>query len=87
MRAIYVANAYILPAILLSGFLFPFGAMPDWAQVIGNLMPPAHYIRISSNIMLKGSGFMEIWPDLLSIVIFMSVLVGISVKFYRKTLD
>lgn len=87
MRAIYVANAYILPAILLSGFLFPFGAMPNWAQVIGNLMPPAHYIRISSNIMLKGSGFMEIWSDLLSIVIFMSVLVFISVKFYRKTLD
>ena len=55
-QAANMSNTYTLPALLLSGFLFPFYAMPTWAQWIGNLFPTTHSLRIVSNIMLKRFG-------------------------------
>jgi ABC-2 type transport system permease protein len=86
-RAANIANTYILPAILLSGFMFPFYAMPIWAQWIGNILPPTHYLRLTSNIMLKDAGFIAIWPDLWPILLFTIVIVSFSLKYYRRTLD
>lgn len=86
-RAVNLANTYALPAILLSGFMFPFHAMPIWAQYIGNLLPATHYLRIIIGIMLKGSTLTEIWPDLRAILIFMVIIVYISFRYYRRTLD
>lgn len=87
LEAQNLVTAYNLPALLLSGFLFPFYAMPKWAQFIGNIFPNAHYLRITRNVMLKGSTFMEIWHDFLPIVLFLIVITLLAVKFYRKTLD
>lgn len=87
LEAANMANAYVLPAILLSGFMFPFYAMPTWAQWIGNLLPPSHFLRITSNIMLKEATFIEIWPDLWPILSFFVCIVCISFRFYRTTLD
>jgi ABC-2 type transport system permease protein len=86
-QAVNIANTYVLPAILFSGFMFPFYAMPTWAQWVGNLLPSTHFLRITSGIMLKDAGFSDIWPDLWPILIFMVIIIFISFKFYRKTLD
>ncbi len=87
LRAANIANTYTLPAIFLCGFMFPFHAMPIWAQWLGNLLPPTHYLRIISGIMLKGATFREIWPDLWPIILFMIIIIWISFKNYRHTLD
>jgi len=87
LRAANLANVYVLPAILLSGFLFPFYAMPDWAQWVGELLPPTHYLRIAIAIMLKGSGLDSIWPNLWPILIFDVIIIYISFRNYRVTLD
>lgn len=81
------ANLYFLPAFVLSGFMFPYLAMPSWAQWLGELLPPAHYLRMLTNIMLKGASFIEIWPDIWPVIIFMVVIIFISFRFYRLTLD
>lgn len=86
-QAANFANTYNLPALLLSGFLFPFYGMPYWAQWIGNILPPTHFLRIISNIMLKGSDFFEIWPDVWPILLFLVFILFISFKNYRNTLD
>ena len=86
-QAANTTNTYVLPAILLSGFMFPFYAMPLWAQKIGELLPPTHFLRITINIMLKGGGFVDIWPDLWPMLVFMVLIIGISFRFYRITLD
>lgn len=86
-QAANIGSTYILPAILFSGFLFPFFAMPLWAQWLGELLPPTHYLRISLAIMLKGAGFVDIWQDLWPIIAFMLVAIFLSLKYYRKTLD
>ncbi len=84
--AIYT-NFYIIPAIFISGFVFPFHGMPPFAQFIGSLLPTTHYLNIMYNIKLKGSNFFEVWPDLWPILLFLAIVILLCVFFYRKTLD
>jgi len=76
-----------LPNILLSGFMFPFAGMPQWAQVIGNLLPLTYFNRLVRGILLKGAGWSDIWPHVWPMLVFQLVVMGIAVRFYRRTLD
>ena len=78
---------FFLPSILLSGFLFPFRGMPDWAQVLGEVFPLTHFLRIVRGILLKGNGWSEITPELWPIALFMVVAGAIALNRYRETLD
>lgn len=78
---------FFLPSILLSGFMFPFRGMPDWAQAIGEGLPLTHFLRIVRGILLKGYTWEDIWVNLWPILIFMTIAIIIGVKAYRKTLD
>ena len=86
-QALQLSMIVTLPSIMLSGFLFPFLGMPVWAQVIGNVIPATHFIAISRGIMLKGSNFLEIWPHLWPLLVFMVMIMLIAMKRYRRTLD
>src|SRR6185437_1723250 len=76
LQAVQMAFFFFLPSILLSGFMFPFRAMPVWAQWIGTCLPLTHFLRIVRGILLKGNGLFEIapeiWPLLLFLVVAMS---------------
>ncbi|MEN9663300.1 MAG: Inner rane transport permease YbhR [Verrucomicrobiota bacterium] len=87
LQAIQMAFFFFLPSILLSGFMFPFRGMPDWAQVIGSVLPLTHFLRIVRGILLKGNGLAEIWPELWPIALFLAVAMAVAVKRYRQTLD
>ena len=87
LQAVQGAMFFFLPSILLSGFMFPFRGMPDWAQVVGNCLPLTHYLVIVRGILLKGNGFLTVWPQLIPIFLFAFVILGIGLKRYRQTLD
>ncbi len=87
LQAMQMAFFFFLPSILLSGFLFPFRGMPDWAQYLGQILPLTHFLRIVRGILLKGNGLAEIWPDVWPIGVFMLVILIIGLKRYRRTLD
>lgn len=87
LQAVQGAMFFFLPSILLSGFMFPFRGMPEWAQWLGNLLPLTHFLVIVRGILLKGNGFSDVWRELLPICGFMIVVMCIGVKRYRKTLD
>lgn len=87
LQAVQSAMFFFLPSILLSGFMFPFRGMPDWAQFVGNILPLTHFLLIVRGILLKGSGFMDVWPEILAILAFMIIAMFIGFKRYRKTLD
>lgn len=87
LQAVQSATFFFLPSLLLSGFMFPFRGMPEWAQWLGSLLPLSHYLVIVRGILLKGNGFFEIWHEEVPIIIFMVVMIYIGVKRYRKTLD
>ena len=87
LQAVQMAFFFFLPSILLSGFMFPFRGMPEWAQWIGSILPNTHYLRIVRGILLKGNGLAEITPHLWPLLAFLVVAMAIGVKRYRQTLD
>jgi ABC-2 type transport system permease protein len=87
LQAMQMTFFFFLPSILLSGFMFPFRGMPEWAQAIGNCLPLTHFLRIVRGILLKGNGIVEIAPEIWPIALFLVVVVLLGLKRYRKTLD
>jgi ABC-2 type transport system permease protein len=87
MQAMQMTMFFFLPNMLLSGFMFPFRGMPDWAQAIGEVLPLTHFLRIVRGILLKGNGLAEVLPELGPIVAFFVVVMAIALKRYRRTLD
>ncbi len=87
LQATQMATFFFLPSILLSGFMFPFRGMPEWAQWLGSCLPNTHFLRIVRGILLKGNGLAEIAPEIWPILVFLLVVMTIAVKRYRQTLD
>jgi ABC-2 type transport system permease protein len=87
LQAVQMAFFFFLPSILLTGFMFPFRGMPEWAQWIGSILPNTHFLRIVRGILLKGNGLAEVVPHLWPLLAFVVVAMTIGVKRYRQTLD
>ncbi len=87
LQAVQMAFFFFLPSLLLSGYMFPFRGMPQWAQCVGECLPLTHFLRIVRGILLKGNGLTECMPDLLAITLFVTVVLTFAVKRYRQTLD
>jgi ABC-2 type transport system permease protein len=87
LQAMQMAFFVFLPSILLSGFMFPFRGMPRWAQVVGEVFPLTHFLRIVRGILLKGNGISDVVPELWPIALFAMVMMTIGIKRYRQTLD
>ncbi len=87
LQAMQMAFFFFLPSILLSGFMFPFRGMPEWAQWIGEVLPLTHFLRILRGILLKGSGPADIAPNIWPIALFLFVVATIALIRYRETLD
>ena len=62
MQAMQLTFFFFLPSILLSGFMFPYRGMPDWAQTLGEILPLTHFLRIVRAVMLKGADFVRRSP-------------------------
>jgi ABC-2 type transport system permease protein len=87
LQAMQMSFFFFLPSLLLSGFMFPFRGMPGWAQVIGEIFPLTHFLRIVRGILLKGNGTEEVMLQLWQIALFAVVALIIGGKRYRQTLD
>jgi ABC-2 type transport system permease protein len=87
MQAMQMTFFFFLPSILLSGFMFPFRGMPPWAQVLGEVLPLTHFLRIVRGVMLKGNDAAQLWPHVWPLLVFTLVVLGIGLKRFRRTLD
>jgi ABC-2 type transport system permease protein len=87
MQAMQMAQFVLLPSFMLSGFMFPFRGMPKWAQWFGEIFPITHALRIARGVLLKGSSFVDIAPQLWPIALFTVGVSALAVWFYRETLD
>ncbi len=87
LQASQMAIFFFLPSMLLSGFLFPFGGMPVWAQWLGETLPLTHFLRIVRGILLKGSSPADILPELWPIALFAVIAGVIAIRRSRETLD
>ncbi|MBO9716004.1 MAG: ABC transporter permease [Pseudoxanthomonas sp.] len=86
-QAMQMTFFVFLPSILLSGFMFPFSGMPRPAQWLAEVLPLTHFMRLVRGIMLRGAGLWELWPDVLALLAFATVMMTAAVLRFRKRLD
>ncbi len=86
-QAMQLSFFFMLPNILLSGYIFPRMAMPLPAQWLGLLLPLTFYLNVLRGILLKGVGIAELWRPTLALVGFAVVLFTISVRRFSKTIE
>lgn len=87
MQAMQLTFFFMLPSILLSGFMFPFHGMPMWAQDLGSLLPMTHFLRVVRAIMLKGANWSEIGVEFTMLATFVPVFAVLALLRFRTTLD
>jgi ABC-2 type transport system permease protein len=87
MQAMQLTFFFFLPSLLLSGFMFPFRGMPQWAQWLGEVLPLTHFLRIVRGVMLKSADLGSIQYELLAIIAFTFAVGLIAMTRYKRTLD
>jgi ABC-2 type transport system permease protein len=87
MQAMQMTVFILLPSILLSGFMFPYDAMPRAAQYLAEVLPATHFVRLIRAVYLRGAHAGQLLPDILWLLGFTVVMLTIATKRFRKTLD
>ncbi|MBZ9799678.1 ABC transporter permease [Mesorhizobium sp. ES1-4] len=87
MQAMQLTFFFFLPSIMLSGFMFPYRGMPGWAQVLGEIFPLTHFLRITRAVMLKGADLHAIGAEVGWLVLFVVLFAGTALVRFRRTLD
>lgn len=87
VQAMQLSFLFLLPNILLSGFMFPRQAMPAPARWVGAALPLTYFLTILRGVLLKGVGFGQLWVQSLVLVGFAVVLVTLSVLRFHKTVE
>lgn len=87
MQAMQLTFFFFLPSLLLSGFMFPYRGMPDWAQVLGEIFPLTHFLRIVRAVMLKGADYPAIAGEMMALYLFVAGFAALALLRFRRTLD
>ncbi|WP_373063449.1 ABC transporter permease [Gemmatimonas sp.] len=87
VQAMQLGYFFMLPNILLSGYIFPRAAMPEPAQWVGAALPLTWFLDILRGVLLKGVGLRELWTQLGALSLSALVLLIVSVRRFSKTLD
>jgi len=86
-QAMQMTVFILLPSILLSGFMFPFDGMPQFAQWLGELLPNTHFIRLTRGIMLREAGVGELYAEIIFLIGFTLVAMTAAALRFTKRLD
>jgi drug efflux transport system permease protein len=86
-QAMQASYFFVMPSVLLSGFMFPREGMPPVARQIGLAIPLTYYLQILRGVMLRGVGIAALWPQTLMLAAFALVFFGFSVGRFRKQLE
>ena len=87
LQAMQLTVFILLPSILLSGFMFPYVAMPKPAQYIAELLPATHYVRLVRAVVLRDAHWTTLTPDLLVLLLFIVIGMTLATLQFRKRLD
>jgi len=85
-EAMFLAFLMMLPTIFLSGFMFPLASMPEVLQWLSYAIPLTYFLVIDRGIVLKGNGLDILWPQVLALGVFGTVILTLAASRFRKTL-
>lgn len=86
-QAMLTAVFFILPQIILSGFVFPIENMPRIIQGLTYVVPLRYFLVIIRGLFLKAAGWGALWDETAALVVFGVVILGLSVLRFRKNLE
>ena len=87
VEAVQLAQVFLLPSIMLSGYIFPISSLPAPLRIVSKILPATHFIAISRGIIIRGAGFAELWPNVVALLLIAALLVSGSVRAFRKTIQ
>ena len=85
-QAMMTAFFFMLPAFMLSGFVYPIANMPTLVQWITYLNPLRYYLVIIRGVFLKGLGMEVLWPQLLALALLGTIMLALAAGRFRKTM-
>jgi len=77
----------LLPTVMLSGFIFPVESMPLIFRIISQIIPAKHFVTIIRGLMLKGITIFDLWQQILFLILLSSLLLLVSTKKFKNTLE
>ncbi|WNH12318.1 ABC transporter permease [Thalassobellus suaedae] len=83
-QAMFISWFFMVIFILMSGLFTPIESMPEWAQIITEFNPIKYFVEVMRMVMLKGSGFIDILPQLAKTLLYALVMNGLAVWSYKK---
>ena len=81
----FIAWFFVVIFILMSGLFTPIESMPKWAQNLTEFNPIKYFVEVMRMVMLKGSSFTDILPQLQKTLLYAIVMNGLAVWSYKKT--
>jgi len=85
-QAMQMTMLTTLPAILLSGYIAPRETLPGPLYVLSEIFPVTHFIQISRGILVRGAGFLDLFPSVLALVLITIVLLAAATTRFRKSI-
>lgn len=85
-QAMFISWFFVVIFILMSGLFTPIESMPSWAQTLTEFNPIKYFVEVMRMVMLKGSGFMDILPQLLKTLLYALLMNVLAVLSYKKTI-
>jgi drug efflux transport system permease protein len=86
MEAIQIAQMFLLPSIMLSGYIFPLSSLPAPLRVFAQVLPATHFIAIARGIIIRGAVFGDLWRDVVALLAIAVVLLAGSTRAFHKTI-
>jgi ABC-2 type transport system permease protein len=86
-QAMLTSMFFILPQILLSGFVFPIENMPKFFQYVTHIVPIRYFFVIIRGIMLRGAGWPELWDQAVALLVLGTMILSLSVARFHKKLE
>lgn len=84
-QSIFISFFFIMVFMMMSGLFTSVETMPNWAQDINVINPIAYFMKLIRTILLKGSGFQDIYHELIALVFYGLTILGLATWRYRKT--
>lgn len=83
-QVMFVSFFFMIVFVMMSGIFTPTESMPDWAQKANIINPVAYFMHVIRMILLKGSGFMDIWKSFASLSVYAVIILSLATWKYKK---
>jgi ABC-2 type transport system permease protein len=77
----------MMPAVFLSGLMFPIESMPEVLQWLSHILPVKWFIIAVRNVMIKGLGFSSIIKEVAILTGMAAVILAVSIKKFKFRLE